>query len=213
MFSPKFGGELPFELKDPNQTNRFLAENIFNHFKNIDPENIVLENGVVSLTTFSSLFSLEHFAEIKILNNENSKIHYSFNYGELYKIILMVLLFALFFIKFSWWIYTVIAVFFSIAIITTNIYYVNSFIKRNIIAAVKQYTFIGDEYISKKQKEWIKNPRKCPACGDEVNEYSFKCLNCGLKISNKKISSITNTTNNKVGIQYFVKENNEKDSG
>ena len=102
MFSPyKFWGELLFELKDKNLPKSFLTDQIFNQFKNIDPENIHLENNTITITTFSSLLNLEHYVEIKILNKNQPKIQYSFNYGEVYKIILMVLLFALFFVKFS----------------------------------------------------------------------------------------------------------------
>jgi hypothetical protein len=57
-----------------------------------------------------------------------------------------------------------------------------------------------------KQQKWIKTPDVCPACGEKINPYSKKCLNCGLilkgKHSSKKYSNTTVTY--KQNINYIL---------
>lgn len=213
MVSPyKYRGVLHYSQKKEDRSKHEIARKLFDHFKHIDPDHIESDQSLVSFYTYSNLFSLEHKVEVEVVEAEESSIVYNFNYGELYKIIFMVLLFALFFVKFSWWIYLVIAFSFSIGIITVNIHYVNSFIKRNIIAAIKQDVNIDEEYISKQQKEWIDNPLKCPACGEEINKYSEKCLNCGIKVQNKKLTTKASSTSKGVDYQYSYKKDEKNRS-
>lgn len=214
MISPyKFRETLYYDSTNPLYDKAFLAKKIFEHFQNISKENIALHKNKVNLITFSSLFSLEHPVEVLVQSKKEPKVSYSINFGEVYKIILMILLFALFFVKFSWWIYSIIAVFFSIAVVTANIHYVNSYIKRNIIAALSGFATVEETHISSKQKSWIKDPQKCPACGEEVNKYTTKCTNCGLKIGGKKSAKISNSTDPNIEVTYILKkESNEKNS-
>lgn len=202
-----FKGTLNFELKNPGTTSTFLAKKLFAHFSSINPEKASINSNNINIVTFSNLFSLEHSVEIDVFFDEIPRIEYKINFGEVYKIILMVLLFALFFIQFSWWIYAIIGLFFSAATVSANVHFVNSFIKRNIFAVMSNYAFIGDDYISKQQSEWIKNPHKCSACGEEINEYNDKCLNCGLKVGVKRKIEKSNSTLENVSFRYSIKKN------
>ena len=214
MISPyKFRETLYYDTTNPLHDKVFLASKIFEHFQNINKDNITLHKNKVNFITFSSLFSLEHPVEVVVQSKEEPKVNYCINFGEVYKIILMILLFALFFVKFSWWIYSIIAVFFSVAVVTANINYVNSYIKRNIIAALSEFAKVDETHISSKQKSWMSDPQKCPACGEEVNKYTTKCTNCGLKIGGKKVAKTPNITVPNVDITYILKkESNEKNS-
>jgi len=50
------------------------------------------------------------------------------------------------------------------------------------------------EELGKKQIEWMNRPDRCPACGAEINSYSWECHSCGLHVGRKKNFSRFNTT-------------------
>lgn len=67
----------------------------------------------------------------------------------------------------------------------------------------------ADDFLSKEQLAWFKNPNVCPACGSEITKYHSYCPSCGLFLSKKTFSSLS-ATEQSVNITYtYVEFSNE----
>jgi hypothetical protein len=70
---------------------------------------------------------------------------------------------------------------------------------------------IGEPALWKKQQIWINDQTVCPACGEKINSYSAKCLNCGLFLTKKPINSYTNTnTTSNIFYKVIFKKSQKK---
>ncbi len=78
-----------------------------------------------------------------------------------------------------------------------NLIIISRKIKQLIEKTVNRDADAAEPVLWEKQQKWIKTPGVCPACGEKINPYSKKCLNCGLtlkgKHSAKKYSNTTTT--------------------
>ncbi|MFN8255548.1 MAG: hypothetical protein U0W24_07660 [Bacteroidales bacterium] len=60
---------------------------------------------------------------------------------------------------------------------------------------------------SEEQLNWLKDPEKCPACGEEITEYYLKCPECGLKLrGNAKLSPMNVTGYKTKRFKYIYRE-------
>lgn len=72
---------------------------------------------------------------------------------------------------------------------------ISHFLKAGLYNLMDSKIEYGTAKLWKKQKQWMKNPLLCPACGEQKNKYSNSCVNCGLVFSKSKAKpSQTNTS-------------------
>lgn len=107
---------------------------------------------------------------------------------------------------------TIAIILLAVAGYITMIVFQNAHVKRLIIKALNQPQIEGETSIWDKQKRWLHQPEVCPACGATRNEYSNRCLACGIKLpQTKHIKSNTNICgSNHYNINYQYKEQCEK---
>jgi hypothetical protein len=111
--------------------------------------------------------------------------------------------------------------FFGIASIMAGIlyYFLNihvsiASIKKSIIR-ISGITFdLGESELWKKQQVWMENEHLCPACGEQKNPYSYRCINCGIHFRNpnkQEDNAVINTTG-ATEVTYQYQKKNEKNS-
>ncbi len=88
----------------------------------------------------------------------------------------------------------------------------NAHVKKLIIETLGQPQIEGETSIWDKQKRWMQQPEVCPACGTPRNEYSNRCVACGIKLPQTKQikSNATICSSNNYNITYQYKEQCEK---
>jgi hypothetical protein len=65
--------------------------------------------------------------------------------------------------------------------------------------------------VSEEQKKWIRDTSKCPACGEDINDYDLKCPECGIRLRDKARISPFNVSNYKQKrFKYHFKEKKTK---
>jgi len=79
-----------------------------------------------------------------------------------------------------------------------NTIWVNNYAKKMIAPLGSLLRNIEEQELWEKQQNWTKNPEVCSACGEPVNPYALKCINCGMHFSKKRgpVHSATSHTAN-----------------
>ena len=111
--------------------------------------------------------------------------------------LLSSLLLAGFFYYFNSIFWSIITLLAGFSFYIFNLTIISRKIKQLIEKTVNRDADVAEPVLWEKQQKWIKTPGVCPACGEKINPYSNKCLNCGLilkgKHSAKKYSNTTVT--------------------
>lgn len=70
----------------------------------------------------------------------------------------------------------------------------------------------NDTDFSPEQKQWISDPSKCPACGENITKNDIMCKSCGLKIKQNRFTKPLDLQpkTNVGGIKYHYKGKEEK---
>lgn len=77
----------------------------------------------------------------------------------------------------AWWLLLLMVVaYISILILQ------NSYLQKKISKGLDLPPFEGEAALWHKQKRWMQQSERCPACGELRNIYSDKCVSCGLKL-------------------------------
>ncbi len=126
---------------------------------------------------YKSVFTIE--------KGENVVVWYEYNLISVFKITVIMILFAAFFSKFSFNSLLIFSGIFIVVFFAFNIIYINSVLKNMILNTFIPDRLNVDEKLTEEQKEWIRNPKKCPACGEEISDYNFICPECGISINKR----------------------------
>lgn len=76
-----------------------------------------------------------------------------------------------------------------------NAVFINNFLKSILHHFGSFAETVEQQALWRKQKEWLKKPDICSACGEPVNPYSTKCVSCGMHYKNKTLKGNKPTSN------------------
>ena len=146
-----------------------------------------------------SILQFKYSANFKVINEKDQiKIGYSFSLIPVFEISLFVIIFAAFASNFSTYSLLKFSIIFLLIFYPVNILFISNELRKIIKNSYLSVFPENNSDYSKEQQEWMDNPNKCPACGAYINEYSSKCVNCGLTLKyGKKIKSNINQTSAK----------------
>lgn len=169
-------------------------------------ENIIIchSNRSVLYYNYKSIYTIEKGKEVVI--------YYEYNLVPVFKITVIMILFAAFFSKFSFNSLLIFSGIFIVVFFAFNIIHINSVLKQIILGAFTPEKLNYEEIITEEQKEWIKNPGKCPACGEEISEYNYICPECGISINKRNMMRNMNVSDFfdvKFKYKYLGKDKNE----
>lgn len=121
---------------------------------------------------------------------------------KLLNVILAVILLASLTSAFSVGLFIVFSALFSAVFYFLNI----SLVLSEVSAFVKKAKGeVSEEIMGGEQIEWLNDPEKCPACGSEINHYSWKCHSCGLQFGRKLKTERFNTSAPRLKFTYSYK--------
>lgn len=207
-FIYRFSSKEKINIQGKNTNEDKIFKTLSLYFKSLEITDFVVSDNTISFYSTKSLINFSYKVNIKLIRKKDLFVVYNFQLTELTKIAILIIIFSAFFSTFSVYAFIVFSVVFTLIFFTINIIFINSYIKQNINKAIKRFGKIGDEEISNEQKEWMKNPLKCPACGADITKYNDKCLECGLKLSGKKFLSQMNISNyNNEQVTYSFNKN------
>ena len=209
---------LPYSYKStieiPNSENFTLKESLwetYHHLKEEDTvKELLVEDGKI-IFGFRSLFTINYSVEIEFSKNAELKIEYEIKLIKLIQVCIALAVFIAFFSKFGIEGYLWFSAIFIIIFFGVNLVFTDNLIQK----LIKSSPFLLNansehiELISKEQKNWIKDPLKCPACGEDINEFDLKCPECGIRLRDYANASPFNVSKYKQKrFKYFYKEKN-----
>jgi len=156
-----------------------------------------------------SILQFKYSANFKVTNEKDRlKIKYGFSLIQVFEISLFVIIFAAFASNFSVFSLIKFSLFFLLVFYPVNIFFISNELRKIIKNSYLSVFPENNSDYSKEQQEWMNNPNKCPACGAYINEYSSKCVNCGLTLKHGKQikSNINQTSPDKRKIKYHYKK-------
>jgi len=181
QFPFSYTGELVFYKPDEFDVDIFLTQ--------IETE-VNINSKDSSEVIFSAPFSFSKLPiKIKMrVRDYNAYIHckYQISLFENNIIFLLTLTFAAFFLHFDNHAFSFISVVTGLLYYFFNLAKISNSIKALIYKQIGGSTDIGTPELWKQQKQWMKDTTLCPACGESKNEYSNKCINCGLYFDKNK---------------------------
>ena len=162
----------------------------------INIKEIYSKSNKLNFITKNSLLGFK--SKVKITKNSSEKkgFEYEFELIGLLKIILVLIVFVAFFSRFSisnfLWYSSAFIVFFY----TVNIFYINFYLRKLLQKLISESDFIIEfkEKYSEEQKNWLKNPLKCSACGEDITDFDKFCPDCGIKLPGKRKKPTWNLT-------------------
>lgn len=164
-----------------------LIAKLANHLRFNEKLNIRKhENSIICYSNRSVLY-YNYKSIYTIVKGKDLVIHYEYNLIPVFKITVIMIMFAAFFSKFSFNSLLIFSGVFIVVFFAFNIIHINSVLKHIILSAFTPERLNYEEILTEEQKEWIKNPRKCPACGEEISEYNYICPECGISINKKNM--------------------------
>ena len=171
--------------------------------KNVDI--LDYKNEKISFSTKQSLFHIKYFVKISCQNKK--KIFYEIEIIYLIQVMILLIFLGIFMTSFSFTSFIFYAIIFSFLFFYLNVFIVSNFITNEI----KKVLLILEKETFRNQKKWETQENICPACGEEINKYHFKCLECGIKLKNSQFINHTNLSNFKNWeIKYDYKNKDNK---
>ena len=210
-----YTGKLDVKLTSPEAKEGIMTE-LYHFLKKSDEiRDIKLENNRIGFI-FKSLFTISYEVEL-FFSPENSLIpKYKVKLTQLIQVCIALVVFIALFSKlrisgYLWFSSVFLLVFFFL-----NLVFTDKLLGR-LIASF--HLFYDDKtgyegQLTDEQKQWIKDPTKCPACGQEISEYDILCPDCGLKLRVKAPASPINVTGYKTKrFKYFYRERKKDKHG
>jgi hypothetical protein len=195
-FELKIKRKLVFTEKELNGLSiESSIQKLANYLLRTENEEVITDgNMIYGFSNKSVLYYQYRFLFSFEKENGQSIIRYEYNLLPVFKITLIMILFAAFFSKFSINNLLIFSAIFIILFFGFNIIYINSALKQMILNALMPESLNYEEKLSAEQKDWINNPDKCPACGEEISHFNYTCPECGLSINPKNKKKNVNMT-------------------
>jgi len=133
---------------------------------------------------YKSFLGIQYLIEIKNNLSDSDSINYEIKLSKLIQVCIALVIFIAFFSSFEFSGFLWFSIFFTVIFYAINLIVVDKQIQTILKSVVSdELSFDGnEETLTEKQKEWINDKSKCPACGEEITEYDKNCPDCGLKI-------------------------------
>ena len=164
-------------------------------------------NNSIEIKNSNPLFFFSYTAKLKIeVNDNNISVNYSFSLIELFKVLIVLVIFAAFFSNYRADEYLIVIALFSIVFFVINLFLIKSNLQNLITEAIEFSTQNKKTDFTQEQQNWLLDKDKCPACGYEITIYDKICPDCGIKIRNtapEKPYSISGDYDN---IKYHIKK-------
>lgn len=157
----------------------------FSHFFKEKTGNEVRRDGnVLEIKNANPLFFFNYTAKLEVNLKDKLSVSYSFSLIELFKVLILLVIFTAFFSKYSVHEYLVVVAVFSFIFVFLNLLLINSNTRKLIKQAIEQAIEGNKTDFTQEQQAWLVNKDKCPACGFDISEYDKLCPDCGLKLRN-----------------------------
>lgn len=198
------------DSKESKSKGNIIIASLAQEFAVQKARNVEYDDETLKFVTRNSFLGIEYEVKVK-LNNilNNYSIDYTIGLDKLIKITLLIIIFAAFFSFLSLSGFLVFILFFTFAFYSFNVFFINSYVEKTIVkvCGLPAYNFEGSEYLTNEQQEWIKNPKKCPACGAEISDLDLDCPECGLLIRKNRFSVPLDISKySEKNIKYHYKE-------
>ncbi|MBE9467819.1 MAG: hypothetical protein IMY72_05780 [Bacteroidetes bacterium] len=205
-FPQTYKNNICFDYSDSKNIDA-INSSLIKNLKLAGATNFKFTENTIHFNLKKSILHFKYSANFKIINDkERLKIEYEFSLIPVFEISLFVIIFSLFASNFSVYSLIKFSIIFLIIFYSVNIFFISNELRKLIKASYFSLFPENNSDYSKEQQEWINNPNKCPACGEYINEYSLKCINCGLTLKHgKRIKSTTDQTfgrNKKITYHY-----------
>lgn len=183
-----------YKIELPDSENASLEEVLWEMFRQLKESEMVKELSIdkkIIRFTYKSLFTISYPLALTFSRANNIKIEYEIKLVKLIQVCIGLAIFIAFFSRFEIRGYLVFCAIFILFFFGLNLIFTNNLIIKliestNVFSNINQRNegLIGDE-----QKKWIKDVAKCPACGEDINEFDLKCPDCGIRIRNSAAQS------------------------
>lgn len=169
---------------------KFNAENVGNRFV------------FNSKSSFSKL-PVKVYLQV-IDDNTSVQCKYKISMFENNTVFISTIVFALFFYFNNSANASILPIIFGLGYFLTNTSRISHSIKSEIYNLLGSNIDYGMVDLWKKQKQWMKDPLLCPACGEPKNKYSNACVNCGLQFNKakQKLSKTNTSSSQKKLVNY-----------
>ncbi len=204
------------EIELPDSENLSLEGLIwefYKHFKNSESvQDLSADDQKISLS-FRSLFTIVFPVEFTFTKDPEISIEYEIKLMKLIQICVALVIFIAFFSSFGITGYLWFSAIFVVVFYGLNLFFADNLIQK----LIKSSSFFSEQklqnegIISIEQKQWIKDAKKCPACGEDITDYDLKCPECGIRVRSQALPSPFDVSNFKQKrFKYYYKEKKDK---
>jgi hypothetical protein len=195
--------------KPNNFDNIGFIKELAKEFQALHQHNIITADIPISITRMPIRVTMHYKPD-----NLTGDVSISLSLLESNLLLIIFLAFGFFFMFHQNLVFGIASIVAGVLYYILNIHVSITAIKKSIIRISGTTYDLGEHELWEKQQEWMKNELLCPACGEQKNPYSYKCINCGIYFSNPKKqvdNSMANTTGTD-NVKYQYRKNNEKNS-
>ncbi|HAM98868.1 MAG TPA: hypothetical protein DCQ26_09700 [Marinilabiliales bacterium] len=204
-----FKDEVVFYKTDDFSDTSFLLK-IAAHFQQKAPQNTIISQ-ILSVPIKIPIKVTFHYQPDPL----TGKVSIELSLFELNVTLLLFTIFSYFFFHYDNSLLGFLSLAAGLFVYVISIHETTAHIKAQIYLLSGTSSDMGESALWKKQQEWMKDPKVCPACGEAKNPYSGTCISCGIffgkKNSHVEQMQINSTGNSSVNIHYQPTKN-EKNS-
>lgn len=199
-----YTGEAVFYKSDEVNATEIIKDIVVNH------KGESADDGLFIFKGNAGLFGLHSFIKLKF-DTRGTTVHVNFFTSLFESNILLALGLVLGSFLFLNDIFLLSSLFYVLGMLAYfgNTIWLNNYAKKIISPLGSLLRNVEEQELWEKQQLWMKNPDVCSACGEPVNPYATKCVNCDLQFSKKgkniKHSSVSNTAN--ANINFNIDKN------
>lgn len=176
------------------QNKEELLEKLADHLRFKEKLDIQKHKNSIICHSNRSVLYYNYKSIYTIEKEKDVVVYYEYDLIPVFKITVIMILFAAFFSRFSINSLLIFSGVFVLVFFAFNIIHINSVLKHIVLSAFAPEKLNYEEILTEEQKEWIKNPGKCPACGEEISEYNYICPECGISINKKNVKRNMNVS-------------------
>ena len=199
--------KIEFPETEQTPTHREFKQQLFSIFSCPETTEILGTEDGIDLTV--GILGLKYPIKIEIPEQigQTTQITYHIKFIQLLQFTIVALLVSAFIASFSFRSYLIFAVLATLFIYGGGQLMVRQFI-RSKFERVFGHSNRGEGEFSKAQKEWINDPVRCPACGENIDENDPYCPSCGLKLKQNPHSIPLDVSKySQKSFRYHFKEN------
>ena len=190
----------------PNLSKAYLRKAIITVFAEDEFEKEI--DNKITYKSNQSLVNFSYHYDIVFEENEGTNLKFIINLVNLLQITVLLLVMIALLSKFGFRNYLIFSGIFLFIFYFANLVFIQSRINRKVTKALNMLGYSKDMDISPEQKQWLADPTKCPACGENITENDIVCKSCGLKIKQNRFTKPLdlNKSTSETSYKYHFKE-------